>query len=135
MVRTSKNEDLIKEIDGGIKKEVSVGCAVSEHICSVCGKPAGKGGCNHLRGKVYNGKTCYHILSGVTDAYEWSFVAVPAQPAAGVQPASKVQTVNCLIPAICTVKVKDGSELLIQSRVPVYQLGVLTTMPVNATLQ
>lgn len=58
-----------------------------------------------------------------------------AQPAAGVQPASKVQTVNCLIPAICTVKVKDGSELLIQSRVPVYQLGVLTTMPVNATLQ
>lgn len=58
-----------------------------------------------------------------------------AQPASGVQPASKVQTVNCLIPAICTVKVKDGSELLIQSRVPVYQLGVLTTMPVNATLQ
>ena len=58
-----------------------------------------------------------------------------AQPSVGAQPASKVQSVNCLIPAICTVKVKDGSELLIQSRVPVYQLGVLTTMPVNATLQ
>lgn len=58
-----------------------------------------------------------------------------SQPAAGGQPASKVQTVKCLIPAICTVKVKDGSELLIQSRVPVYQLGVLASMPVNATLQ
>ncbi|MBR2315246.1 MAG: hypothetical protein IKA56_01250 [Clostridia bacterium] len=84
MVRTSKNEDLIKEIDGGIKKEVSVGCAVSEHICSICGKTAGKAGCNHLKGKKYNGKTCYHILSEVTDAYEWSFVAVPAQREAGV---------------------------------------------------
>ncbi|MBQ6873226.1 MAG: hypothetical protein IJO24_02840 [Clostridia bacterium] len=96
MVRTSKNEDLIKEIDGGIKKEVSVGCAVSEHICSVCGKPAGKGGCNHLRGKVYNGKTCYHILSGVTDAYEWSFVAVPAQREAGVTKSFKAKERNLL---------------------------------------
>lgn len=47
----------------------------------------------------------------------------------------KVQTVRYLIPAVCTVKVKDGSELLMQGRVPVYQLGVLGTMPVNATLQ
>lgn len=91
MVRTSKNEDLIKEIDAGIKKEVSVGCAVKEHTCSICGKPAGKGGCNHLRGKEYNGKTCYHILSGVTDAYEWSFVAVPAQREAGVTKSFKIK--------------------------------------------
>ena len=57
--------------------------------------------------------------------------AVPSEPSA----ASKVQTVKYLIPAVCTVKVKEGSELLIQSRVPVYQLGVLGSMPVNATLQ
>lgn len=84
MVRTSKNEDLIKEIDAGIKKEVSVGCAVKEHTCSICGTSAGKGGCNHIRGREYNGKTCYHVLSSVTDAYEWSFVAVPSQREAGV---------------------------------------------------
>lgn len=49
--------------------------------------------------------------------------------------ALKTQVVRYLIPAVCTVKVKDGSDLLIQTRVPVYQLGILGTMPVNATLQ
>lgn len=47
----------------------------------------------------------------------------------------QMQKVNYMIPAVCTVKVKEGSELLMQSRVPVYQLGVLTTVPANATLQ
>ena len=46
----------------------------------------------------------------------------------------KLQKFNYLIPAVCTVRIKEGSELLIQSRVPVYQLGVLGSMPVNATL-
>ena len=47
----------------------------------------------------------------------------------------KTPVVKYLIPAVCAVRVKDGSDLLIQSRVPVYQLGVLSSMPVNATLQ
>ena len=59
--------------------------------------------------------------------------SVPSEPAA--QGSTKHQTFKYLIPATCTIKVKDGQELLIQSRVPVYQLGVLGTMPVNATLQ
>lgn len=91
MVRTAKNEDLIKEIDAGIKKEVSVGCAVKENICSVCGKDLGKRECNHIKGKMYNGKTCFSILSNVTDAYEWSFVAVPSQREAGVTKAFKTK--------------------------------------------
>ena len=67
-------------------------------------------------------------------------VVVPAvaevEPAVPVDPkkVDKIQKMNYLIPAVCTVKVKEGSELLIQSRVPVYQLGVLGSMPVNATL-
>lgn len=58
-----------------------------------------------------------------------------SKPEIGVQGSSKAQVVNYLIPATCTVKVKEGSDLLIQSRVPVYQLGVLSSMPVNATIQ
>lgn len=54
---------------------------------------------------------------------------------AGGSSAAKTPTVKYLIPAVCTVKVKDGSDLLIQTRVPVYQLGILGSMPVNATLQ
>ena len=85
MVRTASNEDLIKEIDGGIKKEVSVGCSVSKEVCSVCGKDIRAGGaCAHRKGKSYGGKRCYRLLDDPTDAYEWSFVAVPAQRSAGV---------------------------------------------------
>lgn len=84
MVKTDKNADLIKEIDAGIKKEVSVGCSVAGHICSVCGKDSANGVCAHKKGRSYAGKKCYHILDNPTDAYEWSFVAVPAQRNAGV---------------------------------------------------
>ena len=43
-----------------------------------------KGGCDHEKGSEYGGKLCYHILDEPLDAYEWSFVAVPAQVNSGV---------------------------------------------------
>lgn len=84
MPRTHKNADLIAEIEAGIKKEVSVSCAVSSFICSICGEDARHGSCGHIKGETYGNKKCYCILSDVTDAYEWSFVAIPAQVNAGV---------------------------------------------------
>lgn len=84
MVRTEKNKDLIAEIDAGIKKETSVGCAVKDISCSICGKNIKTEGCEHKKGNVYGGKICCYLLSEPTDAYEWSFVAVPAQKNAGV---------------------------------------------------
>ncbi len=84
MVRTDKNKDLIAEIDAGIKKETSVGCCVRDISCSICGKNIKTEGCEHQKGKVYGGKLCSYLLSEPTDAYEWSFVAVPAQRNAGV---------------------------------------------------
>lgn len=76
------SKGLISELDSGIKKEVSVGCAVKHRICSICGKEIS--GCEHIRGKKYGGRLCYAALEEPTDAYEWSFVAVPAQRMAGV---------------------------------------------------
>ncbi|GHU52546.1 hypothetical protein FACS1894132_02460 [Clostridia bacterium] len=84
MVRTDSNADLIKEIDGGIKKEVSISCSASKHICSVCGIDRKKRSCVHVKGNYYGNKKCFVILDDIKDAYEWSFVAVPAQPEAGV---------------------------------------------------
>lgn len=82
MMRTGENTPLIAEIDGGIKREVSVGCAVEKEICSICGGELGS--CRHVKGRTYNGKLCWGELTKAKDAYEWSFVAVPAQPKAGV---------------------------------------------------
>jgi hypothetical protein len=84
MVRTESNADLIKEIEAGIKKETSVGCAVGGIYCSVCGANIREKRCEHQKGESYGGKLCFHELKNPTDAYEWSFVAVPAQKNAGV---------------------------------------------------
>ncbi len=83
MVRTPDNQGLIAEIEGGIKKEVSVACAVERAVCSICGA-AKEENCGHRPGERYDGKLCYLSLEGASDAYEFSFVAVPAQPGAGV---------------------------------------------------
>lgn len=87
MLRTEKNAALIADIEGGIKKEVSVGCAMSETRCSICG--AQYGSCEHRKGVVYGGESCYAVLCAPTDAYEFSFVAVPAQREAGVMKAAE----------------------------------------------
>ena len=84
MMRTETNRDLIAEIEGGIKKEVSVGCAVERSVCSICGADRRNGGCGHRKGERYDGALCFTRLMGASDAYEFSFVAVPAQPAAGI---------------------------------------------------
>jgi len=90
MVRTDTNADLIKEIDAGIKKEVSVSCSASRRTCSICGADV-NAGCEHARGKSYDGQICHTVLDGITDAYEWSFVAVPAQVGAGVTAKARSQ--------------------------------------------
>lgn len=87
MLRTAETASMIAAIDGGILREVSVGCACKTMTCSICGMPYGS--CDHRKGVDYDGKRCLGILSDPTDAYEVSFVAVPAQPAAGVCKSAK----------------------------------------------
>jgi len=87
MPNTEDNKALIDAIDSGVIREVSVGCSVSKRSCSVCGKEYKHGwapDCAHVPGKSYDGALCHTVLDAVTDAYELSFVAVPAQPEAGV---------------------------------------------------
>lgn len=79
---TKENIDLINDIKKGLKKEVSVGISGSTPICSICGEPY----CTkHKKGLYYNDKLCYNIIKNANDAYEFSFVAVNAQKAAGVE--------------------------------------------------
>lgn len=80
--RIDKTDDIIANIDAGIMKEVSVGVNIGKMTCSICGKPVGM--CMHVKGMTYDGQLCYTLLDDPIDAYEFSFVAIPAQPNAGV---------------------------------------------------
>lgn len=92
MIRTDSNKDLIAEIVGGIKKEVSTSTVPEKMVCNICGVDNMKSYCRHWPGVEYdtsdaNGKAvkklCKMLLHGAKEAYELSFVAVPAQPRAG----------------------------------------------------
>lgn len=100
MVKTASNADLIAEIKGGIKKEGSVGFRASSVICSICGTDNAKSYCRHFPGKSYEKEggpqQCIFTLAGVSDAYEFSLVAVPAQKNAGVRKSYTGETVEAL---------------------------------------
>ena len=92
MIRTESNKDLIAEIEGGIKKEVSTSCTPEKMICSICGTDNMKKYCRHWPGGKYvvedgtpggSEKRCLMLLSGAKEAWELSFVPVGAQPRAG----------------------------------------------------
>ena len=59
-----------------------MGCAMGRSVCSICGSDYGS--CGHQKGEYYDGQQCCAILQEPMDAYEFSFVAVPAQREAGV---------------------------------------------------
>ena len=55
-------------------------------------------------------------------------------PAPPVDSKNKpVQVVNYRIPAVCGVRLTDGISTLLQTRVPVYQLGIVAAYPVYKT--
>ena len=92
MIKTDSNKDLIAEIMGGIKKEVSTSTVPEKMVCSICGTDNMKDYCRHWPGREYtvedgsakgSKRRCKMLLHGAKEAYELSFVAVPAQPRAG----------------------------------------------------
>ncbi len=109
-VRSEKNVSLISDIESGIKKEVSVSCASKSRICSICGEK----NCSHIAGRSYDGKICYKTITDICDAYEWSFVAVPAQRKAGVTKSfKKEKSMENILKSIKEGKslTLDGNEL------------------------
>ena len=81
--RGGAGDEWIADIEAGIKKEVSVGCAMGRSVCSICGGEYGS--CGHRKGEYYDGQLCCAVLRDPVDAYEFSFVAVPAPREAGVR--------------------------------------------------
>ena len=84
MPRSDASAGTIAAIETGILRECSVGCSMGSAVCSICGADQAKAYCEHHAGQTYDGALCVMALDDPTDAYEVSFVAVPAQPEAGV---------------------------------------------------
>ena len=84
MPRTEQTASTITAIESGILRECSVGCAVERALCSICGADQVQTCCQHWPGREYDGRLCVMELDGAKDAYEVSFVPVPAQPGAGI---------------------------------------------------
>ena len=91
MLNNEENKSLIDSIEAGIKKEVSVSCSVDKAYCSICHTDRKRAACEHRKGRMYGDRLCFNILTDATDAYEFSFVAVPAQREAGVTKSFSVK--------------------------------------------
>ena len=128
MVKTDSNKDLIAEIAGGIKKEVSTSTAPEKMVCNICGTDNMQKYCNHWPGVKYTiedrtphgtKRSCQMLLEGAKEAYELSFVAVPAQPRAGThksigfrKPVAKTEKEN-----IADKSAEETNERITNARV------------------
>lgn len=64
--------DLLRNIDGGVYREVSISWRYRGDTCSVCG--AGRHGCDHVPGELYDGSRCHRIVDKIVDVLEGSLV-------------------------------------------------------------
>lgn len=118
MLRTESTKALIEAIEGGIIKEVSVGVSVINQKCNICGEQfemnwqTWEYECmnHHKKGQEYDGRLCVCELDGAADAYEFSFVAVPAQRAAGV--TKSVETLNDAFAVLMSADLSSCSDQL-----------------------
>lgn len=113
MRRSEGNAELIEAIDSGIVKEVSVGCSVGRTMCSICRQDLYSPACSHVKGHRYQGELCYGELCDPADAYEFSFVAVPAQRGAGVIKSEKKEKTMMDITKLLTCErlTLEGEEI------------------------
>ena len=103
MLNSEDNKAVIDAIEAGILKEVSVGVSVKSRSCSLCGEGMALNWSlwqmecknHHVLGEIYPDEgLCFMNLDDPHDAYELSFVAVPAQRNAGVTKAANDQDVD-----------------------------------------
>lgn len=116
MLKTENNRPIIEAIEGGIMKEISIGCAIAKTSCSICGEPfrwnwrTGEYECanSHIKGKQYEDGLCICNLEEPTDAYEFSFVAVPSQKGAGVTKA--LQNIDHAFETLMTANLNEHCD-------------------------
>ena len=61
--------------------------------------------------------------------YLLEFVYEQVKVPEGKHPSAKGNVAHYRVPASCSVRLSDGVNVLLQSRMPVYQLGIESTFP------
>jgi len=77
VLRTRDNEDFIRNIEGGVYRETSIGFAFRTPECSVCGQHIST--CGHVPGREYAGHVCHFVMREVVDVLEGSVVSCGSQ--------------------------------------------------------
>ena len=130
MLNNESNKPVVEAIEGGIMKEVSIGCTIGKCTCSICGEPlrldwrTWKHQCEngHIKGDKYDKKLCVGNLEEPGDAYEFSFVAVPAQPGAGV--TKSVKELDDAFETLMTADLSKHGEM-VKALVPQLQKALM----------
>ncbi|MFC1554637.1 hypothetical protein ACFL7D_08390 [candidate division KSB1 bacterium] len=77
----SKAEDLKVNIDGGIYHQASISWYFEQPVCGICGKDIRM--CDHVPGRLYNGKLCFFWYEKIGNVLEGSIVYAGGHPGTG----------------------------------------------------
>ncbi len=77
VLRTAENEGFIRNIEGGVYRETSIGFSFQTPECSLCGNDIRA--CGHVPGRVYEERACHFIMRNVVEVIEGSVVASGSQ--------------------------------------------------------
>lgn len=77
VLRTPENAGFIRNIEGGVYRETSIGFSFRLPECSVCGRDIRA--CEHTPGREYGGDVCHFIMRDVVEVIEGSVVASGSQ--------------------------------------------------------
>jgi hypothetical protein len=83
VLRTQDNDGFIRNIEGGVYRDTSIGFSFKTPECSVCNKDLRT--CDHIPGRTYGDAACHYVMRNVVEVLEGSVVAAGSQGTRFVQ--------------------------------------------------
>lgn len=77
VLRTGENADFIRNIEGGVYRETSIGFSFQTPECSVCHRDLRT--CDHIPGRSYGDEHCHFVMRDVREVIEGSIVPSGSQ--------------------------------------------------------
>ena len=77
VLRTKENGDFIRNIEGGVYRETSIGFSFQTPECSVCHRDLRT--CDHIPGRSYGDDRCHFVMRDVREVIEGSVVPAGSQ--------------------------------------------------------